>query len=114
MRNVAVLAAGAAVRLFKYEDPLDKMIFVGTDVYRVLGVLEPQGGDAATSSVDGQQDLNEDIYIPLSCIRSRFGELQKIDSESNSFELKQLSEITLTVVDRKFVSQTAGDGSKSA
>ncbi len=108
MRNVAVLAAGAAERLFKFEDPLNQTILVGNDVYRVLGVLEPQGSGSATPGAVGQQDLNDDIYIPLSCARSRFGELQMTSSSGNrSFEMTQLNEITLTVRDAQFVSQTA-------
>jgi putative ABC transport system permease protein len=108
MRNVAVLAAGAAERLFKFEDPLNQTILVGNDVYRVLGVLAPQGSGSATPGAAGQQDLNDDIYIPLSCARSRFGELQMTSSSgSRSFEMTQLNEITLTVQDARFVSQTA-------
>ena len=106
MRNVAVLAAGAAERLFKFEDPLNQTILIGNDVYRVLGVLEPQGSGSATPGAVGQQDLNDDIYIPLSCARSRFGELQ-MTSSSGSRSFEQLNEITLTVHDTQFVSQTA-------
>ncbi len=108
MRNVAVLAAGAAERLFKFEDPLNQTILVGNDVYRVLGVLDPQGGGSAMAGAVDEQDLNDDIYIPLSCARSRFGELQMTSSSGNrSFEMTQLNEITLTVRDAQFVSQTA-------
>jgi putative ABC transport system permease protein len=106
--NVAVLAAGAAERLFSYEDPIGKPLLLGDDVYRVVGLLYPQSsGNAAPGGV-GQQDFNRDIYIPLSAAQRRFGELQMIRSSgSRSFERTQLNEITLTVADSKHVSQTA-------
>ncbi|MCA9120347.1 MAG: ABC transporter permease [Planctomycetaceae bacterium] len=106
--NVAVLAAGAADRLFNYEDPIGKDVLLGTDVYRVIGVLNPQGTGNATPGGIGQQNYNEDIYIPLSCAQHRFGELQAIRSAgSRSYEMTQLNEITLAVTDSSLVSQTA-------
>lgn len=106
--NVAVLAAGSAERLFKFEDPIGKDVLLGTDVYRVIGVLKPQGSGAATPGGFGQQNLNEDIYIPLSCAQHRFGELQAIYSAgSRNYEMTQLNEITLSVTDSSLVSQTA-------
>jgi putative ABC transport system permease protein len=106
--NVAVLAAGAADRLFKYEDPIGQTILLGADVYRVVGVVDTQGSGSETPGGVGQQDFNDDIYIPISCAQNRFGDLQQIRSAgSRSFELTQLNEITLTVSDERFVSQTA-------
>lgn len=106
--NVAVLAAGAAQRLFSFKDPLGKHILVGADVYRVIGILGSQGSGSATPGAIGQGDFNEDIYIPITCANRRFGDLQEVPSSGGqSFELNELSEITLTVYDDKFVSQTA-------
>ncbi len=106
--NVAVLAAGAAERLFNFEDPLGKSIFIGADVYRIVGLLDAQGSGSATPGAVGQQNYNEDIYIPISCVQRRFGELQEIRSTgSRSFESTQLNEITLSVSDPELVSQTA-------
>ncbi len=45
--NVAVLAAGAAERLFGYEDPLGRPLLLGNGAYRVVGVLEPQDSGSA-------------------------------------------------------------------
>jgi putative ABC transport system permease protein len=106
--NVAVLAAGAAEQLFNFEDPLGKSIFIGADVYRIVGLLDTQGSGSATPGAVGQQNYNEDIYIPISCVLRRFGELQEIRSTgSRSFESTQLNEITLSVNDPELVSQTA-------
>jgi len=106
--NVAVLASGAARRLFQFIDPIDKHILVGNDVYRVVGVMRSQDSGNNTPGAVGQKDLNEDIYIPISCVQRRLGERQEIRSAgSQSFEAMELSEITLQVYDEKFVTQTA-------
>ncbi len=106
--NVVVLSAGAAEKLFNFEDPLGKPIRLGSMVFRVVGVLYPQATGSAVAGAIGSQDFNQDIYIPLSAARSRFGELKIIVSAgSTQFERNQLSEITLTVSDENFVSQTA-------
>ena len=107
--NVAVLGAGAAQRLFRFKDPIGQPVLLGEDVYRVIGVLANQSSGNATPGAVGQQDLNDDIYIPLSCAKNRFGEIQSISSAgSRAFERTQLNEITLQVADPAFVSQTAG------
>ena len=107
--NVAVLGAGAAQRLFQFRDPVGKAILLGEDVYRVVGVLAGQTSGNATPGAVGQQDLNDDIFIPLSCAQRRFGEVQAISSAgSRNFERTELHEITLKVADARFVSQTAG------
>ncbi len=106
--NVAVLAAGAAQRLFGFEDPLGKNLLLGSGAYRVIGVLWPQDSGSAAPGVMNSQDMNEDIYVPLSAARSRFGELQMIvRTGSRDYERTQLNEITLTVWDEGQVSQTA-------
>ena len=106
--NVAVLGAGASDRLFNFEDPLGKSILLGSNAYQIIGILEPQASGNATAGAVGQQNLNNDVYIPLSSVRRRFGELQMIlRAGSREYERTQLSEITLTVTDENLVSQTA-------
>jgi putative ABC transport system permease protein len=109
MANVAVLAAGAAERLFSYEDPIGKPLLLGNGAYVVVGLLQSQDSGGAVPGAIGAQDLNNDIYIPLSSARSRFGELQLIlRSGGRDFERTQLSEITLTLHDETLVTATAG------
>ena len=106
--NVAVLGAGAAERLFGFEDPLGELILVGTDAYRVVGILAEQSTGTPIPGMVRRTDSNNDIYIPLSAARSRFGELQMIvRAGSQEFERTQLSEITLTATDTSLVTQTA-------
>jgi putative ABC transport system permease protein len=111
--NVAVLGFGAATRLFSFEDPLGQPLLLGQGVYRVVGVLDAQDSGSATPGAIGQQDFNNDIYIPLTSARRRFGELQMIRrAGSMEFERTELSEITLTVNDENLVSQTANMAKK--
>ncbi|MEK6239092.1 MAG: ABC transporter permease [Planctomycetales bacterium] len=106
--NVVVLSAGAAKKLFNFEDPLGKPLKLGPMVFRVVGVLWSQASGNAVPGAVGGQDFNKDIYIPLSAARNRFGELKiLVTAGSFNFERNQLSEITLTVADENFVSQTA-------
>ncbi len=106
--NVAVLAAGAAERLFGYEDPLGKPLLIGESAYRIIGILAEQGSGTAVAGALQQQDMNRDIYIPLSAAQRRFGELQLIvRAGSREYERTQLSEITLTVHNEDLVPQTA-------
>ncbi len=107
--NVAVLGARTATRLFQFHDPLGKPVLLGDDVYRVVGVVDSQGSGNTTPGAATQQDMNDDIYIPLSCAQRRFGEIQEIRSAgSRTYERTQLNEITLRVADSRMVSQTAG------
>ena len=105
--NVVVLAAGSAKRLFNYEDPIGQPLLLGADVYRVVGVLAPQSGSVTPGGV-GQADYDDDLYIPLTAARSRFGEMQMIQRAGNTeFERVELSVITLTVANTEHVSQAA-------
>lgn len=106
--NVCVLGAGAAQRLFGYEDPLGKDLLLGPSAYRVVGVLDQQASGTERPGAMSQSNFNNDVYIPLTAARRRFGELQLIvRAGSVEFERTQLSEITLTVASEKLVSQTA-------
>ncbi|MCP4195195.1 MAG: FtsX-like permease family protein [Planctomycetaceae bacterium] len=106
--NVAILGAGAANKLFGYEDPLGKSLLLGQGAYQVVGVLRTQDPGGAAPAAIGLQDFNNDIYIPLTAAQRRFGELQMIvRSGSEEFERNQLSEITLTVSHENLVSATA-------
>ena len=106
--NVAVLGAGAARGLFSFEDPIGKPLLLGQGAYRVVGVLDTQATGSATPGAIGHKNFNNDIYIPITAAKRRFGELQMIvRAGSREYERNQLSEITLTVWNEAQVSQTA-------
>ena len=106
--NVVVLGDGAARLLFSYEDPIGQSIFIGEGAYRVVGLLKSQASGSATPGAIDQADFNNDIYIPLTSLRRRFGEIQEIGTAGGRLlERNEISEITLTVWNEDQVSQTA-------
>ncbi|MCR9291237.1 MAG: ABC transporter permease [bacterium] len=106
--NVVVLSEGAARKLFSFEDPLGQNVLIDKGAFRVVGILRQQGSGNARAGQIGADDLNEDLYIPISSSRSRFGELQRIVSAgSRSYELNELSEIAISVESEEVVPQTA-------
>ncbi|GIW98232.1 MAG: ABC transporter substrate-binding protein [Pirellulaceae bacterium] len=108
LANVVVLSHGAARRLFGYEDPLNQPLLIGEGAYRVVGILAPQGTGNATPGQTDAANLNEDLYIPITSARSRFGQLQRIvTAGSRSYEINELSEIAIAVRDEDRVPQVA-------
>jgi putative ABC transport system permease protein len=106
--TVAVLADGAARRLFGFEDPIGQPLLLGQGAYVVVGVVDTQDPGGASTGAMGLQDFNNDIYIPITSARRRFGELQVIArAGAEEFERTQLNEITLTLTDERYVSSTA-------
>jgi len=109
MKNVAVLGAKVADRLFPFEDPVGKTVRMGTMTspffYSVVGVLEDR---VPTSAVGGSsqtaEDFNHDVYIPMRTGLGRFGKAVLM-RQSGAFHAEQveLSQVTLTVTDMESV-----------
>jgi putative ABC transport system permease protein len=105
-RNVCAITVSLANRLFPYQDPLEQEIKVGSDYYRVIGLVRegsveqkrPQAGP-----MEGQA-MDSNMYIPLSTARSRFGETL-IRRTAGSFESErvQLHQITVQMKDTEAV-----------
>ena len=75
--NVCVLTVGLAQRLFPYQDPLDQSVRVDAFYYRVVGLVREQNlPDQRTQGgrMEGEP-LDNNVYIPLSTSRTRFGEI---------------------------------------
>ncbi len=108
LSNIVVLSEGAARRLFRYKDPMGQPVLLGKGAYRVVGILKQQATGNATAGQAGVENLNEDLYIPVTAARSRLGDLQRIVSASSrSNERNQLSEIAVAVESEELVPQTA-------
>lgn len=67
-RNVAVLASAVADALFPDVSPINKEIDIGAYKYRIVGVLEEQGG-----STFGGPDLDRQVFIPMTSFIKSFG-----------------------------------------
>ncbi|QEG00857.1 putative ABC transporter permease YknZ [Stieleria maiorica] len=98
--TVCVVSAGVAERLFPFEDPLGKRIYIpeSQDYYRVVGVLEPRNPSAAIGGSLDSQDFSSDVYVPIQTIRSRVGD-RIVTRRSGQFqiEIMELNQITLQV-----------------
>lgn len=105
-----VLAARVAERLFPYEDPIGKRIYVPehTDFYRVVGVLLPKNASAAIGGSLDSQDFSSDVYIPLKTLQQRIGDtVVRRGSGSFEGEMLELNQITVRVGSTDEVKTTA-------
>ena len=67
-KNVVVLASEIAESLFGDISPINKEIDIGPYKYRVIGVLEEQGG-----STFGGPNLDRQVFIPITAFIKSFG-----------------------------------------
>jgi putative ABC transport system permease protein len=105
--NVAVLGSNAAAELFGFEDPLDRSVKLNNHYYRVVGIMASRVPTAGAGGSQAAENFNDDIYIPLTTCRSRFGETTA-DRRSGTFsaERVQLHQITVSVYDTSQVRPT--------
>ncbi|MFQ5824383.1 MAG: ABC transporter permease [bacterium] len=65
-RNVCVLGWDVADKLFQYESPLGKKVYIGGFPFNVIGVLEKRGDILG-------ENLDSNIYIPLGTFHKIYG-----------------------------------------
>jgi len=100
--NVCVLTAGLAQRLFPYQDPLEQSVKVDSFYYRVVGLVrEKNMPEQRTQSGHAEgEPLDNNLYIPLSTARSRFGDvLVRRTSGSQEVEKIELHQLTIQMRD---------------
>jgi putative ABC transport system permease protein len=106
--NHCVLAAGTAQRLFPFEDPVGQAIRIEEAFYVVVGVTRERSPTAGIGSSLAAQEFNNDVYIPISTLWSRIGDLiVTVRGNSREAEIVELSQITLQVDEVEHVMQTA-------
>lgn len=107
-KKVIVLADESAKRLFPFENPLGKSIWVGSEFYTVIGQTKPRMASAAIGGSLDARDYNLDAYIPLQTLRERVGDLvvRRVGGEFQG-EQVELSQITVSVADVEDVDETA-------
>ena len=107
-KNHCVLAAGTAQKLFPFEDPIGRSIHVEKAYYVVVGVTKHKDPTAAIGGSFAAQDFTHDVYIPMTTLVSRIGDVV-VTRRSGSVEGEEveLSQITLRVDDVKHVMETA-------
>jgi putative ABC transport system permease protein len=108
--NVCVLAGQVADKLFRYENPVGKRLYLPEhkNHYRVVGVVKPRMATAAIGGSLDSQSFDSDVYIPLSTERWRIGDTS-VTRRSGSFEGEtvELTQVTLQIDDAKNVIRTA-------
>ncbi len=108
--TVCVISSGVAERLFPYEEPLGKRVYIPeqTDYFRVVGVLEHRNASAAIGGSLDSQDFSADIYIPMETVRRRVGDTI-VTRRSGQFQIEiiELNQITLQVASVAQVRTTA-------
>ncbi|MCX5637990.1 MAG: ABC transporter permease, partial [Planctomycetota bacterium] len=107
-QSVCVVDERVVTELFALDDPLGRDIKISSDYYRVVGIVSAQ--DSVSSSAvtlnnevpvaTGQGAANVgNIYIPLTAVKSRFGEIsmQLSGSSGRKIEKVELQEIIIKV-----------------
>lgn len=106
-QSVCVIDEQVVTELFLFDDPLGQDIKLQSDYYRVVGVVASQDRGAAAEALTGETTGTKsqgganvgNIYIPLTTVKNRFGEitLQFSGSSGRSIERVELQEITVKV-----------------
>ncbi|HOY57504.1 MAG TPA: ABC transporter permease [Verrucomicrobiota bacterium] len=100
--NVCVITTGLARRLFPHLDPMQHAVKIDTFYYRIIGILQERSQPEQRSQAGAMegQPLDNNVYIPLSVSRTRFGETL-IRRSAGSFEAEevQLHQITVQMQD---------------
>jgi putative ABC transport system permease protein len=108
--NVCVLAVGLAQRLFPYQDPLEQSVKLDAFYYRVVGLVRERNmPEQRTQSgrMEGEP-LDNNIYIPLSTARVRFGEVL-VRRSAGSFEMEKVELHQITVQMRNTAAVESAD-----
>ncbi len=107
-KNHCVLAAETARELFPFEDPIGRSIHVEEAYYVVVGVMKHKDPTAAIGGSFAAQDFSSDVYIPITTLWSRIGDIiVTIRSGTREGEQVELSQVTLRVDEVENVMETA-------
>ncbi|TWU40477.1 ABC transporter permease [Novipirellula artificiosorum] len=106
--KVVVLADETAKKLFPYQDPIGKSVWLGDDLYVVIGQTQPRDAAAAIGGSLDARDFNRDAYIPLETLRIHIGDQVMTQVGGNrQGEIVQLSQITVAVRSVETVDEVA-------
>ncbi len=107
-QNVCVLGWEAADKLFPLQDPIGQTIQIDLDFYTVIGVTRERAGSASIGGSLSGREYNLDVYIPFQTFRARLSDqIMTSGAGSQSGEVVEISQITVTVKDISQVEETA-------
>ena len=96
-RNVVVLGSGLAAKLFPFGGEIGKTVRVKNKYYRIIGILGERSVTKPGAALMAE-DVNYDLYVPLSTARSHFGEfIYKIEEGNVQREWVEIHEIILKI-----------------
>ncbi len=105
--NYCVLAAEVARRLIPFGNPIGKNIMVDDDFYTVVGVVKEKAPTAGIGGSLAAEDYSRDIYIPITTMRTRIGDLNVITKPGQfQRDLYELTQVTIQVKEREQVLST--------
>jgi len=105
-QSICVVDERVVRDLFAFDDPLGQDLKIASDYYRVVGIVSAQvsssaenGLNSAASATQGQGGANvANIYIPLTTVKDRFGEISlQFSGTSRNIEKGELQEIIIKV-----------------
>jgi len=106
-QSVCVVDEKVVKELFAFDDPLGKDLKIASDYYRVAGIVSAQDFDTTAETFDSKVPVASsqgganigNIYIPLTTVKDRFGEIsiQFSGSSGRNIEKVELQEIIVKV-----------------
>jgi putative ABC transport system permease protein len=105
-QGVCVIDEKVVKELFVFDDPLGQDVKMASDYYRVVGVVSVADAVSAVKTIDsgaakgkGQGGANVgNIYIPLTTVKNRFGEVSlQFGTGGRSIEKVELQEVIVKV-----------------
>ena len=87
---VCVLGAAAKRELFGFDDPMGKMLKIGRELFRVVGVMEAKEVGSA-KALSALRDLNSDVYIPITISLTDFQVSSQESIPSDYIKLRQIA-----------------------
>jgi putative ABC transport system permease protein len=105
-QSICVVDERVVRDLFAFDDPLGQDLKIASDYYRVVGIVSAQVSSSAENGLNsdfsttaGQGGANvANIYIPLTTVKDRFGEISlQFSGTSRNIEKVELQEIIIKV-----------------
>ncbi|MBW7992777.1 MAG: FtsX-like permease family protein [Planctomycetes bacterium] len=105
-QSICVVDERVVRDLFAFDDPLGQDLKIAGDYYRVVGIVSAQVSSSAENGLNsdfstaaGQGGANvANIYIPLTTVKDRFGEISlQFSGTSRNIEKVELQEIIIKV-----------------
>ena len=107
--NVCVIADEIAKKLFPGRNPIGQSLQIEKEFYKIVGQTASREASAAIGGSLAAQEYNQDVYIPLTTLRARIGDMVFTSrSGSREGEVVELSQITVTVGSIEAVDDAAG------